>query len=118
MTEGKNTQLDLETEGSSSPAATQKMKVKMEDSESKIESPTLEKSESRRNGVVISSLARNLLAERYKDRFAAQLLGDEDEDETDDSSSTSPDGSSPSVSESIDISGTSPKDKSNDLLEK
>ncbi|KAF0906537.1 hypothetical protein E2562_011517 [Oryza meyeriana var. granulata] len=122
MTEEKSTQLDLEKGGSSSPAAAQKVEVEMEDSGSKVESPTPEKSESRRNGIVISSLARNLLAERYKDRFAAQLLGDEDEDETDDeddNDSTSPGGSSQSaVSESIVISGTSPKDKPNDLLEK
>jgi chromatin licensing and DNA replication factor 1 len=88
MGEGASTQLDHEkglTHGSnesSSLETVQKPTVDMEDSGSKIESPTPEKPESRRKGVVVSSLARNLLAERYKDRFAGQLL--EDEDETDD----------------------------------
>uniref|UniRef100_A0A0D9XKX9 CDT1 Geminin-binding domain-containing protein n=1 Tax=Leersia perrieri TaxID=77586 RepID=A0A0D9XKX9_9ORYZ len=134
MTDGGNSQLNLEKGGSSSPEATQKTKVEREDSGSKVESPTPEKPESRRNGIVISSLARNLLAERYKDRFAAQLLRDEDEDETDDedetndedktddgtdSGSISPgDCSQSAVSESIDTFGTFPKDKPNDLPEK
>jgi chromatin licensing and DNA replication factor 1 len=88
MSEGASTQLDHEKglahggNESSSPETVQKLKVDMEDSESKIESPIPEKSESRSKGVVVCSLASNLLAERYKDRFAGQLL--EDEDETDD----------------------------------
>ncbi|KAG8092069.1 hypothetical protein GUJ93_ZPchr0012g19681 [Zizania palustris] len=122
MSEGKNTQLDIEKGGSSSPAATQKMKVEMEDSGNNVESPTPEKSESRSKGTVISLLASNLLAERYKDRFADQLLRDEDENETDDeddNDSISPGGTSQSaVSESVDIFGTFPKAKPNGLLEK
>ncbi|XP_062201194.1 CDT1-like protein b [Phragmites australis] len=90
MSEGNINQLDLEKglpqmsndNDSSSPATIQKMKVDTEGSGSKIESPTPEKPESRRKGVVVSSLARNLLAERYKDKFADQLW--ESEDETDD----------------------------------
>jgi chromatin licensing and DNA replication factor 1 len=69
----------------------------MEDSGSKIESPTPEKLESRSKGVVVSSLARNLLAERYRDRFAKQLA--EDEDDTDDEEYN--DSSSPGVSRSL-----------------
>ncbi|XP_006661889.1 CDT1-like protein b [Oryza brachyantha] len=122
MVEGKSTQLDLEKEGSSSPAATQKMKVEMEDSGSKVESPTPEKPESRRTGIAVSSLAKNLLAERYKDRFAAQLLGDKDEEETDDedgNGSISPGGGNQcTVLENVDSSGASSKDEPNDLLEK
>lgn len=125
MSEGKSTQLDLQPQmsndnDSSSPATAQKMKVDVEDSRSKIESPTPEKPESIRKGIVISSLARNLLAERYKDRFANQLLGDEDEtdDDDDDNDSISPGGCQSSVSGSIDMLGAFPKDKSNELLEK
>ncbi|KAL6641233.1 hypothetical protein ACP70R_019414 [Stipagrostis hirtigluma subsp. patula] len=110
MSEGACTQLDLEKwvtkassgNGSSSPETVQKMKADLEDSGSKIESPTPEKPESRRKGVVVSSLARNLLAERYKDRFSDQLLSDEDE--TDD--------------EDYDVSGTTAEDTSIQLLER
>ncbi|KAL5230815.1 hypothetical protein ABZP36_029591 [Zizania latifolia] len=106
MSEGENTQLDLEKGGSSSPAATQKMKVETEDSGNKV-------ADSGSKGTVIK---------RCKDRFADQLLRYEGEDETDDeddNESISPGGSSQSsVSESIDIFGTFQKDKPNGLLEK
>ncbi|KAK3152917.1 hypothetical protein QOZ80_2BG0165290 [Eleusine coracana subsp. coracana] len=108
MNEGASTQLDHEKSvahagnESSSPETVQKLKVDMEDSESRIESPTPEKPESRRRGTVVSSLARNLLAERYKDRFASQLL--EDEDETDD--------------EEYDVSEPRPDDRPIELLER
>ena len=99
MSEGASTHGGNEA---SNPETVQRLKVDMEDSVSKIESPTPEKPESRRKGVVVSSLARNLLAERYKDRFAGQLL--EDEDETDD--------------EEYDVSETCPVDKPIELLER
>ncbi|RCV42358.1 hypothetical protein SETIT_9G210300v2 [Setaria italica] len=112
MSEGNTTQLDLE-EGSpqmsadndsSSPATIHKINADTQDSGSKIESPTPEKLESRSKGVVVSSLARNLLAERYKDRFA-NLLG-EDEDDTDDegyNDSVSPDVCRSLISGSIEL---------------
>jgi chromatin licensing and DNA replication factor 1 len=108
MSEGASTQLDYEKglahggNESSSPETVQRLKVDMEGSESKIESPAPEKSESRSKGVVVSSLARNLLAERYKDRFAGQLL--EDEDETDD--------------EEYDVSDTRQEETPIELLER
>ncbi|CAL5095855.1 unnamed protein product [Urochloa decumbens] len=110
---GRNTaQLDLEkglaqmadNNDSSSPATIHQIKADMQDSGSKIESPTPEKRESRSKGVVVSSLARNLLAERYKDRFANQLR--EDEDDTDDegyNDSVSPGVSQYLISESIEL---------------
>ncbi|PAN46685.2 hypothetical protein PAHAL_9G210000 [Panicum hallii] len=112
MSEGNTTQLDLEKglpqisndNDSSSPSTIHKMKANTEDSGSKIESPTPEKLESRSKGVVVSSLARNLLAERYKDRFANQL--GEDEDDTDDedyNDSLSPGVSRPLISGSIEL---------------
>ncbi|KAL6883565.1 hypothetical protein ACP4OV_010979 [Aristida adscensionis] len=98
MVEGASTQLDLEKgltqmssgNDTSSPEAVHKTEDDMEDSGSKIESPTPEKPESRRKGVVVSSLARNLLAERYKDRFSDREVTEEDEtdDEDDDVSDT------------------------------
>ncbi|CAN6287879.1 unnamed protein product [Urochloa humidicola] len=113
MSEGNTTQLDLvqgspqmsDDNGSGSPATIHKIKIDTQDSGSKIESPTPEKLESRSKGVVVSSLARNLLAERYKDRFA-NLLG-EDEDDTDDEGynddSISPGVSRSLISESIEL---------------
>lgn len=127
MSEGRSSQVDLEKglpkmsddNDSSSPVTTQKIRADMEDSGSKIESPTPEKPESRRKGIVISSLARNLLAERYKDRFADQLLRDEDEtDDEDDNDSISSGGSQSSVSGSIDMFGAFPKDQPIELHEK
>jgi len=112
MSEGDATQLDLEKglpqmsndDDSSSPATMHKMKVDTEDAGSKIESPTPEKLESRSKGVVVSSLARNLLAERYKDRFANHLVEDEGEtDEEDYNESVSPSGSRSLFSESIEL---------------
>ncbi|TVT97904.1 hypothetical protein EJB05_56830, partial [Eragrostis curvula] len=109
MSEGPSTQLDLEkgltrsANEPSSPEAVHKLKVDMQDSGFEFESPTPEKPESRRTGVAVSSLARNLLAERYKDRLAGQLLED-DEDETDD--------------EEYDVSGTRPEDTPIELLER
>ncbi|TVU32236.1 hypothetical protein EJB05_23959 [Eragrostis curvula] len=109
MSEGPSTQLDLEKgltrsgNEPSSPEAVQKLKADMEDSGCEFESPTPEKPESRRTGVAVSSLARNLLAERYKDRLAGQLLED-DEDATDD--------------EEYDVSGTRPEDTPIELLER
>lgn len=109
MSKENTTQLDLEKglpqmsndNGSSSPATIHKMGEDTEDSGSKMESPTPEKLESRSKGVVVSSLARNLLAERYRDRFANPLV--EDEDDTDDEDCN--DSSSPGVSRSL-ISGS------------
>jgi len=112
MSEGNTTQLDLEKglpqisndNDSSSPSIIHKMEADTEDSGTKIESPTPEKLESRSKGVVVSSLARNLLAERYKDKFA-NLLG-EDEDDTDDedyNDSLSPGISRPLISGSIEL---------------
>ena len=112
MSEATTTQLDLEKgfsqvsndNDSSIPATMHKMKVETEDGGSEIESPTPEKRESRSKGVVVSSLARNLLAERYKDRLANQLV--EDESETDDedyNESVSPSGSRSLFLESIEL---------------
>ncbi|CAN6298979.1 unnamed protein product [Urochloa humidicola] len=112
MSKGNATQLDLEQglsqmsddNDSSSPVTIQKTEADTQDSGSKIESPTPEKRESRSKGVVVSSLARNLLAERYKDRFANQL--GEDEDDTDDedyNDSASPGVSRSLISESIEL---------------
>jgi chromatin licensing and DNA replication factor 1 len=136
MSEANTTQLELEKGFSqvsndndlSSPATVHKMKAETEDGGSEIESPTPEKRESRSKGVVVSSLARNLLAERYKDRFANHLVEDEgslarnllaerykdrfanhlveDEGETDDedyNESVSPSGSRSLFSESIEL---------------
>lgn len=114
MSEANTSQLDLEKgfsqvsndNGSSSPTTVHKVKVDTEDGGSEIESPTPEKCESRSKGVVVSSLARNLLAERYKDRFANQLVEDEGESETDDedyNESVSPSGSRSLFSESIEL---------------
>ncbi|NP_001146884.2 CDT1a protein [Zea mays] len=120
MSEANTTQLDLEKgfsqvsndNDSSSPATMHKMKVETEDGGSEIESPTPEKRESRSKGVVVSSLARNLLAERYRDRFSNQLV--EDEGQTDDedyNGSVSPSSSQSLFSESIEL-----LDKHKDLL--
>lgn len=112
MSEGDATQLALEKglpqvsndDGSSSPATMHKLKVDTEDAGSKIESPTPEKLESRSKGVVVSSLARNLLAERYKDRFANQFLEDEgDIDDEDYNDSISPGMSRSQRSRSIEL---------------
>jgi len=112
MSEGDATQLDLEKglpqmsndDDSSSPATMHKMKVDTEDAGSKIESPTPEKLESRSKGVVVSSLARNLLAERYKDRFANQFVEDEgDTDDEDYNDSISPGVSRSHISRSIEL---------------
>ncbi|CAL4942520.1 unnamed protein product [Urochloa decumbens] len=112
MSEGNTTQLDLvqgspqmsDDNDSGSPTTIHKIKADTQDSGSKIESPTPEKLESRSKGVLVSSLARNLLAERYKDRFA-NMLG-EDEDDTDDegyNDSVSPGVSRSLISESIEL---------------
>jgi chromatin licensing and DNA replication factor 1 len=112
MSEANTTQLDLEKgfsqvsndNDSSSPATMHKMKVETEDGGSEIESPTPEKRESRSKRVVVSSLARNLLAERYRDRFSNQLV--EDEGQTDDedyNGSVSPSSSQSLFSESIEL---------------
>lgn len=98
MSEGKSIHVDLEKglhqmpndDDSSSPATMQKMKTDMEDSGSKIESPTPEAPESGRKGIIISSLARNLLADRYKDRLAEQVFGDEDETDDEDDNNNIP----------------------------
>jgi len=112
MSEANTTQLDLEKgfsqvsndNDSSSPSTMHKMKAETEDGGSEIESPTPEKRESRSKGVVVSSLARNLLAERYKDRFAYQLVEDEGEtDEEDYNESVSPSGSRSLFPESIEL---------------
>ena len=112
MSEGDATQLALEKglpqvsndDGSSSPATMHKLKVDTEDAGSKIESPTPEKLESRSKWVVVSSLARNLLAERYKDRFANQFLEDEgDIDDEDYNDSISPGMSRSQRSRSIEL---------------
>lgn len=112
MSEANTDQLDLEKGSSqvsndndlSSPATLHKMKVGTEDGGSKIESPTPEKLETRSKGVVVSSLARNLLAERYKDRFANQLVEDEgDTDDEDYNDSVLPSGSLSLFSESIEL---------------
>jgi chromatin licensing and DNA replication factor 1 len=104
MNEGNTTQLDLAKgspqmsadSDSSSPATIHKINADTQDSGRKIESPTPEKLEARSKGVIVNSLARNLLAERYKDRFANLL--EEDEDDTDDDDN---DSVSPSVSRSL-----------------
>ncbi|KAI5016709.1 hypothetical protein ZWY2020_006560 [Hordeum vulgare] len=93
MVEGKSVQVDLEKglnqmpndSNPTSPATIQKMKPDMEDSGSKIESPTLEKLE-------------------YKDRLAEKLLGNEDEtDDEDDNDIALPDGSqSPASNELLE----------------
>jgi chromatin licensing and DNA replication factor 1 len=112
MSEGDTTQLDLEKglpqmsndDDSSTPATMHKMKVDTEDAGSKIESPTPEKLESRSKGVVVSSLARNLLAERYKDRFANQFIEDEgDTDDEDYNDSISPAASQSHISRTIEL---------------
>ncbi|KAJ1295033.1 hypothetical protein BS78_01G192500 [Paspalum vaginatum] len=77
MSEQKTSQLDFEkglpqVPGDNDPSSPVTV------SGSKIESPTPEKLESKSKGTVVSSLARNLLAERYKDIFADQLREDED----------------------------------------
>uniref|UniRef100_A0ACD5TNN8 Uncharacterized protein n=1 Tax=Avena sativa TaxID=4498 RepID=A0ACD5TNN8_AVESA len=92
MVEGKSAQVDLEKglhqmsndNDSSSPENMQKIKADMEDSEGKIDSPTPEKPDSGRNESVVSSLTTNLVAERYKDRLAEELLGNEDETDDED----------------------------------
>ncbi|CAM0944548.1 unnamed protein product [Alopecurus aequalis] len=110
MTAGKSAQVDLEKgfhqtsndDNLSSPVTTQKKKADMEDSGSKIESPTPEKPESGRKEIVVSSLATNLLAERYKDRLAEKLLGNEDEtDDEDDIENILPGRSQSSVSNGL-----------------
>ncbi|KAF8722523.1 hypothetical protein HU200_022350 [Digitaria exilis] len=120
MSKENTTQLDLEkglpqmSNGNdlSNPATIHKMGEDTEDSGSKIESPTPEKLESRSKGVVVSSLARNLLAERYRDRFANQLV--EDEDDTDDEEYD--DSSSPGVSRSVISGSIELLEKHKDLL--
>lgn len=110
MTEAKSAQVDLEKElhqmsndnNSSSPATMQKMKADMEDSGSKIESPTAENPESGRKEIVVSSLVTNLLSESYKDRLAEKLLGNEEEtDDEDDDDNTLLGGSQYSVSSGL-----------------
>jgi chromatin licensing and DNA replication factor 1 len=111
MTEGKRAQLDLEkglqqmsnNSNSSSPATMQKMKADTKDAGSKIDSPTLGKPESeRKEEIVVSSLTTNLLAERYKDRLAEKLLGNEDEtDDEDDNDDILPGSSQSSVSNGL-----------------
>ena len=112
MSQANTTQLDLEKgfsqvsndNDSSSPATVHKMKAETEDGGSEIESPTPEKRESRSKGVVVSSLARNLLAERYKDRFANQFVEDGgDTDDEDFNDSISPGVSRSHISRSIEL---------------
>lgn len=110
MVEGKSVQVDLEKglnqmpndSNSTSPATMQKMKPDMDDSGRRTESPTPEKPESGREEIVVSSLAINLLSERYKDRLAEKLLGNEDEtDDEDDNDIALPDGSQSPVSNEL-----------------
>jgi hypothetical protein len=114
MTDGKSAQVDLEEginqmandDSSSSPATMQNIKADMEDAGDKMESPTLEKPESEREEIVVSSLVTNLLAESYKDILAEKLLGNEDETDDEDDN------------DNILLPGSSQSSVPNGLLEK
>ncbi|XP_051187838.1 CDT1-like protein a, chloroplastic [Lolium perenne] len=114
MTDGKSAQVDLgeginqmaSDDNSSSPATMQNIKADMEDAGGKMESPTLEKPESEREEIVVSTLATNLLAESYKDILAEKLLGNEDETDDEDDN------------DNILLPGSSQSSVPNGLLEK